>query len=120
MNKPIGRRAVVGGALAGSILALASAIPATAATGSSPKRTVQALACVAFQAGAVIPSGRPLWAGPGGQGFVCGPCHEAGDQPAGGGGEHVAARRGKTPGRPGPGRAFGGPPGGSRRRGPRP
>ncbi|MFF8918856.1 ester cyclase [Streptomyces sp. NPDC015032] len=42
MNKPISRRTVVGGALAGSTLALTSAIPATAATPSSPKRTVKA------------------------------------------------------------------------------
>ncbi|MEU2134544.1 ester cyclase [Streptomyces sp. NPDC018352] len=41
-DKPIGRRTVVGGALAGSTLALASAIPATAASGSSPKRIVKA------------------------------------------------------------------------------
>ncbi|MFB6874947.1 ester cyclase [Streptomyces sp. NPDC056323] len=42
MNKPIGRRAVIGGALTGGTLALASAIPATAVTGSSPKRIVKA------------------------------------------------------------------------------
>ncbi|MFG3531361.1 ester cyclase [Streptomyces sp. NPDC047917] len=42
MNKPISRRTVVGGALVGSTLALTSAIPATAATDSSPELIVKA------------------------------------------------------------------------------
>ncbi|MFF0630707.1 nuclear transport factor 2 family protein [Streptomyces sp. NPDC004296] len=41
-DQPPGRRTVAGGALAGSTLAPVSTIPATAASGSSPKCTVKA------------------------------------------------------------------------------
>ncbi|WP_275466529.1 ester cyclase [Streptomyces noursei] len=41
-DQPLGRRTVVGGALAGSTLAPVSTIPANAASGSSPKGTVKA------------------------------------------------------------------------------